>query len=86
MFLTRMGENSKIVVVGDPTQVDLPPNQPSGFSDAITRLNHIKGCAQIQLNTADIVRHPLVQEIVQAYDTTEKNGHTAVRRENRRSR
>lgn len=85
MFLTRMGENSKVVVVGDPTQVDLPSNQGSGFSDALTRLHHIKGCSQIQLSKADIVRHPLVQEIVQAYDTTEKNGHTA-RRKNRRSR
>lgn len=82
MFLTRMGENSKIVVVGDPTQVDLPQNQRSGFSDALTRLCHIKGCAQIQLSKADIVRHPLVQEIVQAYDTTEQTA----RRDNRRSR
>lgn len=71
MFLTRMGENSKIVVVGDPTQVDLPQNQRSGFSDALTRLKPVKGCAQIELTKVDIVRHPLVQEIVEAYDDVE---------------
>jgi len=86
MFLTRMGDNSKIVVVGDPTQVDLPQNQQSGFSDAMNRLHHIKGCAQIQLSKSDIVRHPLVQEIVQAYDRTEPNGNPTSRRENRRNR
>ncbi len=86
MFLTRMGENSKIVVVGDPTQIDLPQNQRSGFSDALNRLNHIKGCAQIQLSKSDIVRHPLVQEIVQAYDRTEPNGNPASRRDTRRNR
>ena len=84
MFLTRMGENSKIVVVGDPTQVDLPQNQRSGFSDALTRLKHIKGCAQIQLTKIDIVRHPLVQEVVQAYDTADTNGRSH-RRAQRRS-
>lgn len=85
MFLTRMGENSKIVVVGDPTQVDLPQNQSSGFSDALRRLSHVQGCAQIQLSKADIVRHPLVQEIVQAYESTNKSAEPP-RRETRRSR
>ena len=73
MFLTRMGENSKIVVAGDTTQIDLPPNSRSGFSDALARLRHVKGCAQIKLGKADIVRHPLVQEIELAYEETEQD-------------
>lgn len=72
MFLTRMGENSKIVVCGDSTQIDLPPNQRSGFSDAMTRLHQIKGCSQIRLEKSDIVRHRLVQDIVKAYEDTEQ--------------
>ena len=68
MFLTRMGENSKIVVAGDTTQIDLPGNTRSGFSDALVRLQHLKGCAQVKLEKTDIVRHRLVQEIVDAYD------------------
>lgn len=72
MFLTRMGENSKIVVCGDPTQVDLPANRRSGFSDATARLHHIRGVAQIRLQKSDIVRHRLVQDIVRAYDDTEQ--------------
>ena len=67
MFLTRMGENSKIVVCGDPTQNDLPPNKRSGFSDALLRLNPLRGVAQVKLGAADIVRHRLVQDIVNAY-------------------
>jgi phosphate starvation-inducible PhoH-like protein len=73
MFLTRMGANSKIVVAGDTTQVDLPPHTRSGLIDACSRLQNIKGFAQIQLGKADIVRHPLVQEIVRAYEEG-KNG------------
>ena len=72
MFLTRMGTGSRIVVAGDPTQVDLPPNTCSGLSDAISRLQGIKGIATVRLNKADIVRHRLVQEIVQAYDEAER--------------
>lgn len=68
MFLTRMGGDSKIVVAGDTTQVDLPPNSRSGLTDAITRLKHIEGIGLAQLTKSDIVRHPLVQQIVQAYD------------------
>ena len=68
MFLTRMGEHSKIVVSGDVTQVDLPPNSLSGLVDAQRRLRRIKGIADVSLSRADIVRHRLVQEIVKAYD------------------
>ncbi len=68
MFLTRMGNGSKIVVTGDDTQVDLPPGVPSGFSDAVRRLRAIPGIGSIKLDAADIVRHPLVKDIVKAYD------------------
>lgn len=68
MFLTRMGEASKIVVSGDPTQVDLPPRTQSGLTDALNRLSKIDGIEVAQLTPADIVRHRLVTEIVQAYD------------------
>jgi phosphate starvation-inducible PhoH-like protein len=74
MFLTRMGANSKIVVAGDTTQVDLPPHTRSGLIDACLRLQNIKGFVQVQLGKADIVRHPLVQEIVRAYEEGSKNG------------
>ena len=68
MFLTRMGEQSKIVVSGDVTQVDLPENARSGLVDAQRRLKRIKGIADVSLSRADIVRHRLVQDIVKAYD------------------
>ncbi|MEX0820152.1 MAG: PhoH family protein [Pirellulaceae bacterium] len=74
MFLTRMGEGSKIVIAGDTTQIDLPPHTRSGLIDAMSRLNDIKGVAQIRLTRADIVRHRLVQAIVQAYDDSEPRG------------
>ncbi len=69
MFLTRMGEHSRIVVSGDPTQVDLPRHTQSGLRDALRRLQKIQGVAFVQLTAADIVRHRLVQEIVDAYET-----------------
>lgn len=68
MFLTRMGAESKIVVSGDATQVDLPQNTRSGLIDALERLTRIKGVAEVRLSEADIVRHRLVQEIVRAYE------------------
>ena len=68
MFLTRMGEASKIVVSGDPTQIDLPPKTKSGLIDALERLKKIDGVAVAELNSSDIVRHRLVIEIVKAYD------------------
>jgi phosphate starvation-inducible PhoH-like protein len=68
MFLTRMGNGSKIVVSGDTTQIDLPSHTRSGLVDALERLAGIEGIATVALTDADIVRHPLVQEIVQAYD------------------
>ncbi|MEM9409811.1 MAG: PhoH family protein, partial [Planctomycetota bacterium] len=68
MFLTRMGNDSKIVVSGDPTQTDLPSKQKSGLRDAIHRLRKIDGVAFVKLTQSDIVRHYLVQKIVEAYE------------------
>lgn len=68
MFLTRMGHDSKIVVTGDVTQIDLPPEVPSGLIDAFGRLGHLPGLSCVELTTQDIVRHRLVGEIVKAYD------------------
>ncbi len=70
MFLTRMGQSSKIVVSGDPTQLDLPLGTESGLTDAIHRLKNIEGVKVTELTGADIVRHRLVQDIVVAYETT----------------
>lgn len=75
MFLTRMGQNARIVVTGDTTQVDLPAGVASGLADAVARLRGIPGVAVITLDKRDIVRHPLVQAIVDAYeDTADENG------------
>ncbi|HEX8204166.1 MAG TPA: PhoH family protein, partial [Isosphaeraceae bacterium] len=71
MFLTRMGRNSRIVVTGDTTQVDLPPGTANGLSDAVERLRSVPGIGVTVLEKADIVRHPLVQAIVNAYEATE---------------
>jgi phosphate starvation-inducible PhoH-like protein len=68
MFLTRMGNGSKIVASGDVTQVDLPAHTRSGLIDGLTRLRGISGFAAVELTQADIVRHPMVQEIVRAYE------------------
>ena len=68
MFLTRMGANSKVVVTGDVTQIDLPDKARSGLVDALKVLRGIQGIAQIQLSDKDGVRHRLVQQIVKAYE------------------
>ncbi|HVK11014.1 MAG TPA: PhoH family protein [Gemmataceae bacterium] len=68
MFLTRMGMNSKIIVTGDVTQIDLPPTLKSGLIDAVNRLRGIPRLAIVQLDETDIVRHALVQQIVKAYE------------------
>lgn len=68
MFLTRMGQGSKIVVAGDKTQIDLPPHTRSGLSDALQRLKDIEGVGEVYLKRRDIVRHRLVQNIVDAYE------------------
>lgn len=67
MFLTRLGVNGKMIVTGDLTQIDLPASQKSGLRDAIERLKNIRGIAMVEFNQKDIVRHHLVQRIVDAY-------------------
>lgn len=71
MFLTRMGMNAKMIVTGDVTQIDLPPSQKSGLVDALSVLKDVKGIARIDFDKSDIVRHVLVQRIVQAYEDNE---------------
>jgi phosphate starvation-inducible PhoH-like protein len=73
MFLTRMGNGSKIVISGDVTQVDLPRASASGLTDALHRLRDIEGIHTIHLGKGDIVRHKLVQEIVRAYEEEPKS-------------
>ena len=68
MFLTRMGENSRMIVTGDPSQVDLPPGQTSGLVQAIDLLGGIEGVNISKFTYQDVVRHPLVARIVRAYD------------------
>lgn len=68
MFLTRMGLNTKMIITGDITQIDLPLSQKSGLIDALETLKGIKGIAKVEFNVKDIVRHKLVQRIVEAYE------------------
>ncbi len=68
MFLTRLGEGSRMVVTGDPTQIDLPSGISSGLSEAVTVLKGVSGIETVMFKNADIVRHPLVGRIVAAYD------------------
>ena len=72
MFLTRMGNNTKIIVTGDVTQIDLPPSQTSGMIQAMHILRGVKGISFVELNRKDIVRNKLVERIVDAYDRFEK--------------
>ncbi|MDR0873199.1 MAG: PhoH family protein [Prevotellaceae bacterium] len=74
MFLTRMGFNSKMIITGDITQIDLPLSQKSGLIDALEILKNVKGISKIEFNVKDIVRHKLVQAIVEAYSKKEKKG------------
>ncbi|MGA7326498.1 MAG: PhoH family protein [Rhodomicrobium sp.] len=69
MFLTRLGEGSKMIVTGDPSQVDLPPGQSSGLADALSILDGVDGIAHVAFTRADVVRHPLVGRIIEAYET-----------------
>jgi len=75
MFLTRLGHDSKMIVTGDVTQVDLPPDVRSGLVDAMQRLAGIRGIARVELQRVDIVRHRLVQNIVNAYEQNGQGGH-----------
>ena len=68
MFLTRFGQNSRMVVCGDPKQVDLPDPTKSGLADAVSRLEGVEGIATVRFGIADVVRHPIVGRIVEAYE------------------
>ena len=72
MFLTRMGPQSKVIITGDTTQIDLPKNQHSGLLGAIELVKDIKGIGIIHFAEQDVVRHKLVRQIVAAYDRREK--------------
>ena len=72
MFLTRLGFGSKIVITGDVTQIDLPDDKVSGLKDAIRVLDGVKDIAVCRLSSADVVRHALVQQIINAYEKAEK--------------
>ena len=72
MVLTRLGNGSKMIITGDITQTDLPDGQKSGMIEAIETLKQIKGIGYIELSRTDIVRHRLVQNIVQAYQKKNK--------------
>lgn len=72
MFLTRMGWNTKMIITGDMTQIDLPHEQKSGLKEALRILNGIEGIGVVELNKKDIVRHKLVTRIVNAYEAADK--------------
>jgi phosphate starvation-inducible PhoH-like protein len=79
MFLTRLGENSRMVVTGDLSQIDLPPGQKSGLAEAVETLKGIKGINMTRFTATDVVRHPLVAEIVRAYDAKAPSGPSGVK-------
>ena len=74
MFLTRLGANSRCIVTGDVSQTDLPKYKKSGLVEAVNVLRNVEGVAIVELTARDVVRHELVQRIVQAYEKYEKNG------------
>ena len=72
MFLTRLGEGSRMIVTGDPSQTDLPGGQKSGLNDAVDTLSSIEGIRFVRLTSKDVVRHDLVTRIVEAYDARDR--------------
>ncbi len=68
MFLTRLGEGSRMIVTGDPTQIDLPPGQRSGLTEAVSLLTTVEGVGHVTFGHEDVVRHDLVRRIVKAYE------------------
>jgi phosphate starvation-inducible PhoH-like protein len=81
MFLTRMGWNTKMIITGDMTQIDLPRQQKSGLREALDVLSGIEGISVIRLNQKDIVRHKLVTRIVNAYDAYDKKLNAAAEKQ-----
>ena len=80
MFLTRIGFGTTAVITGDTTQVDLPPKQRSGLKEVISILEGVKGISFVHFDSKDVVRHPLVQKIVEAYDTHQATAESVDRR------
>jgi phosphate starvation-inducible PhoH-like protein len=78
MFLTRLGEGSKMAITGDPSQIDLPRGQQSGLSEAVRLLDGVNGIEAVRFTSADVVRRDLVARIVEAYDRAD---HAASRQE-----
>jgi phosphate starvation-inducible protein PhoH and related proteins len=72
MFLTRLGEGSRMVVTGDPTQIDLPPQTRSGLADALEAVSDVEGVSIVRFTDKDVVRHPLVAKIVGAYEARDR--------------
>lgn len=72
MFLTRMGMNAKFIITGDPSQIDLPPKQHSGLKEAMRILKDVKEIGFVHLTEEDVVRHPVVKKIINAYNSEEK--------------
>ena len=79
MFLTRLGEGSRMVITGDPSQTDLPGGQRSGLADAVDTLAKVEGVRFVRLTSQDVVRHDLVTRIVEAYDARDKKAKTGDR-------
>ena len=68
MFLTRMGESARFIITGDTSQIDLPKHQKSGLKEAVSYLKNVKGIGFIYLDGSDVIRHPLVKQIIEAYE------------------
>lgn len=81
MFLTRLGMNAKMIITGDVTQIDLPASQQSGLKHALRVLKDVKGIGHIEFDKGDIVRHKLVQRIVEAYEKEDKREKTLEEKE-----
>jgi phosphate starvation-inducible PhoH-like protein len=80
MFLTRLGDDARMAVTGDPTQTDLPLGQTSGLAEARAVLAEVEGVEVVEFTDVDVVRHPLVQRIVRAYATYDmRRGNTPKR-------
>jgi phosphate starvation-inducible PhoH-like protein len=73
MFLTRLGEGSRMIITGDPSQIDLPPGQRSGLVEAVKLLKDVDGVGYARFEEGDVVRHELVRRIVMAYETAARH-------------
>ena len=78
MFLTRMGPESKVIITGDLSQIDLPKKQKSGLSDAVNTLKGVDGIGFVELGPKDVIRHKIVKNIIEAYErAATQNSETA---------